>query len=190
MRKNAIWVSVLLILSCALSGCVGLPYVGTGQRFMPATNPEPEKMALVYFYRKDGAFAKSIIDIPVLKTSPGSVERYPVIILGDKMYRPMLFEPGEVTFLVRGGGDETVVLKAGETRCVEVARSFRGVAIIGVNEIPLDECLKEMEGLELATTITQLRRLNGATPLLQPRFKDLELGTAIPSQLDKNTGKN
>ena len=182
MRRNVYGLLTLIIFGCVISGCAGLPYVGIGRMFTPATNPEPEKMALVYIYRRDGAFAKSIVDVPVFKNSPGSADRYPVIILGDKMYRPMLFEPGEVTFLVKGGGDETVLLKAGETRCIEAAFSFRGFTIVGVNEIPLDECLKEMDGLELAMTITQLRRLNGGTPLLQPGFKDLDLGSAAVPQ--------
>jgi hypothetical protein len=96
------------------------------------------------------------------------------------MYRPMLFEPGEVTFSVRLGGSETVRLKAGETRCIEASRSFRGVDFIGVSEIQLSKCLNNMDGLQLAMTITDIRRSHGLTPLLQLGFKDLELGPYLP----------
>jgi hypothetical protein len=98
------------------------------------------------------------------------------------MYRPMLFEPGEVTFSVRLGGSETVLLKAGETRCIEASRSFRGVNVIGLNEISLNECIKQMEGLQLAMTITEIRRSHGLTPLLQLGFKDLEPGPSFPAR--------
>jgi hypothetical protein len=152
--------------------------VGTGQKFTQAVNPEPDRMALVYFFRKDGALTKGLVDFPpylVTKYTPLSAEKFPVIILGDKMYRPMLFEPGEVTFSVITGGSETLKFQSGETRCVEASRSFRGFVFIGVSELPLDKCLEEMNGLELAMTISQLRRRNGGTPLLQPGFKDLDL---------------
>jgi hypothetical protein len=133
-------------------------------------------MALVYFYRRDGGFTKLFANFPqiaVMKDSPDSRDQYPVAILGDKLYRPMLFEPGEVTFSFRGGGDETVTLKEGETRCIEAVPSMRGVMVIGVNEIPLAQCLEVMKDLELAATITELRRQNGLPPLMQPGFKDL-----------------
>jgi hypothetical protein len=94
----------------------------------------------------------------------------------------MLFEPGEVTFSVRASGSETLKLKAGETRCIDASRSFRGIAFIGVSELPIEKCYEEMNGLELARTITQIRRRNGVTPLLQPGFKDLELGPAAGLQ--------
>ena len=108
--------------------------------------------------------------------------------LGVVKARPALADMSDN--LLFASDPQICVLKAGETRCIEAAFSFRGITVAGVNEIPLDECLNEMDGLELAMTITQLRRLNGATPLLQPGFKDLELETPLPSQLDKNTRKN
>ena len=178
MKKDLIKVLAMFILAGAISGCATPLLVGTGQKFTQADNPEPDRMAIVYFFRKDGALSKGLVDFPpylVTKYTPSSPEKFPVIILGDKMYRPMLFEPGEVTFSVITGGSETLTLKSGETRCVEASRSFRGIVFIGVSELPIEKCLQEMDGLELAMTITQLRRHNGSTPLLQPGFKDLEL---------------
>jgi hypothetical protein len=178
MKMDLLKMLAIFLLGLAISGCAGGMKVGTGQKFFQAVNPEPDKMALVYIFRKDGALSKGFVDFPpylVTKTTPSSTERFPVIILGDRMYRPMIFEPGEVTFSVKGGGSETLALKSGETRCVEASRSFRGVVVIGVNELPLEKCLQEMNDLELAMTITQVRKLNGATALLQPGFKDLDL---------------
>jgi hypothetical protein len=186
MRRDLIKVLAMFIFAGAVSGCGTPMLVGTGQKFTQAVNPEPDRMALVYFFRKDGALTKGPIDFPpylVTKYTPLSAEKFPVIILGDKMYRPMLFEPGEVTFSVITGGSETLKLQSGETRCVEASRSFRGFMFIGVGELPLDKCLEEMTGLELAMTISQLRRRNGGTPLLQPGFKDLNLEpAAVPIQ--------
>jgi hypothetical protein len=185
MKRILVAVLIAFILSGLVSGCAGGLKVGAGQKFFQATNPESDKLALVYIFRNDGALTNGIVEFPpylVEKTSSTSAEKIPVIILGNKMYRPMLFEPGEVTFSVRAGGSEAMVLKAGETRCLEASRSFRGVVVIGVNEVPLEKCLEEMADLELAMTITQVRRQNGASPLLQPGFKDLELGTVAVSK--------
>ena len=186
MRRDLIKVLAMFILAGAVSGCVTPMLVGTGQKFTLAVNPEPDRMALVYFLRKDGALSKGLVDFPpylVTKYTPLSPDKFPVIILGDKMYRPMLFEPGEMTFSVITGGSETITLKSGETRCIEASRSFRGIVFIGVSELPLDKCLQEMDSLELAMTISQLRRRNGGTPLLQPGFKDLDLEpAAFPTQ--------
>jgi len=181
MGRDLIKVLAIIILAGAVSGCAKPLMVGSEQKFTLAVNPEPDRMALVYFFRKDGALSKGPVDFPpylVTKHTPLSAEKFPVIILGDKMYRPMLFEPDEVTFSVITGGSEAITIKAGETRCIEASRSFRGIVFIGVSELPLETCLQEMEGLELAMTITQLRRRNGSTPLLQPGFKDLELEPA------------
>ena len=95
-----------------------------------------------------------------------------------------------MTFSVKAGGSETVLLKAGETRCIEASPSFRGVVVIGVNEVTLGKCLEEMKDLELAATITELRRRHGLTPLLQQGFKDLEMKPALPSQLNIDMGGN
>ena len=182
MGRELIKVLAMFILAGAVSGCAKPLLVGSGQKFTQVVNPEPDRMSLVYFLRKDGALSKGLVDFPpylVTKFTPLSAEKFPVIILGDKMYRPMLFEPGDVTFSVITGGSETIKLKSGETRCIEASRSFRGIVFIGVSELPLDKCLQEMDGLELAMTITQLRRRNGSTPLLQPGFKDLELEPTI-----------
>jgi len=141
MGKRIIESLVLIMLVMVLSGCVTPFVVGSGQKFVEALNPRADKYALIYLYRKDGAFTKGLTDFPpylVAKLSPGSDIRYPVVILGDRMYRPMLFEPGEVTFSVKAAGSETVILKAGETRCIEASRSFRGVTVIGVNETRSD----------------------------------------------------
>jgi hypothetical protein len=183
MGKAFIRVLAVLVLGGTLSGCAGRLNVGSGRMFVQAANPESDKCALVYIYRKDGFLTQGLVDFPpylVEKISPNSKDRYPVIILGNKMYRPMLFEPGKVTFSVRLGGSETVLLKAGETRCIEASRSFRGVDFIGVSEISLSKCYKEIEGLQLAMTITEIRRSHGLTPLLQLGFKDLELGPYLP----------
>jgi len=191
MGKNVIALLLFPILACSFLGCAEVPTLGTGQKFVQALNPQGDKMTLVYFYRRDGGFTKLFANFPpivVMKDSPGSKDKFPVAILGDKMYRPMLFEPGEVRFLVKGGGDETVVLKAGETRCIEAVPSMRGIVVIGVNEIPLDECLEVMKDLELAATITELRRRNGLPPLMQQGFRDLEPGPT-PSSLSKDAEK-
>lgn len=186
MRRDLNKVLAMFIFAGAVAGCGTPMLVGTGQKFTQAVNPEPDKMALVFFFRKDGALTKGPIDFPpylITKYTPSSPERFPVIILGDKMYRPMLFEPGEVSFTVITGGSETLKLQSGENRYVEASRSFRGFMFIGVSELPLDKCLEEMTGLELAMTISQLRRRNGGTPLLQPGFKDLEMDPAVgPTQ--------
>jgi hypothetical protein len=177
MKRDLIKVLAMIIIVGAVSGCAGPLKVGTGQKFTQAVNPEPDKLALVYFFRKDSAFVKGPIDFPpylVEKNIPGDPERFPDIILGEKMYRPMLLEPGDVTFSVRASGSETLTIKAGETHCIDASRSFRGIIFIGVSELSLDECLDKMKGLELAMTITQIRRSKGLTPLLQPGFKDLD----------------
>jgi hypothetical protein len=182
MGKVFIRVFVVIVFGGTISGCAGRLNVGSGRMFVQAANPESDKCALVYIFRKDGFLSQGLVDFPpylVEKISPNSTDRYPVIILGNKMYRPMLFEPGEVTFSVRMGGSETVHLKAGEVCCIEASRSFRGVDFIGVSEIPRDECLKKMDGLQLAMTITEIRRSHGLTPLLQLGFKDLELGSYL-----------
>lgn len=187
MKRDFIKAVAMFILAGAISGCATPLLIGTGQKFTQAVNSEPDRMSLVYFFRKDGALTKGPIDFPpylVTKYTPLSLEKFPVIILGDKMYRPILFEPGEVTFSVITGGSETLTLQPGETRCIEASRSFRGFMFIGVSELPLDKCFSEMNGLELAMTISQLRRLHGGTPLLQPGFKDLELESAS-AQLNK-----
>jgi hypothetical protein len=183
MGKVFIKVLAVLVLGGTISGCARRLEVGSGWMFVQAANPEPDKAVLVYFYRKDGFLTRGLVDFPpylVEKTSANSTDRYPVVILGDRMYRPMLFEPGEVTFSVRLGGSETVHLKAGETRCIEASRSFRGVNVIGVNEISFNECIKQLEGLQLAMTITEIRRSHGLTPLLQSGFKDLEPAPSLP----------
>ncbi len=140
MGRELIKVLVMFILAGAVSGCAKPLLVGSGQKFTQAVNPEPDRMSLVYFFRKDGALSKGLVDFPpylVTKYTPLSVEKFPVIILGDRMYRPMLFEPGEMTFSVITGGSETIILKSGETRCIEASRSFRGIVFIGVSELPL-----------------------------------------------------
>jgi hypothetical protein len=179
-------VIVLIILAVAPSVCAGLK-VGTGQTFIQATNPEPDKMAMVYFFRKDGSFTSGFSDFPpYLITKSASVvpdQQVPVTILANKTYRPMLFDPGEITFAVKAGGSHTLTLKPGETRCIEASRVFRGVAVVGVDEVPIDKCYEQMHGLELAMTLTQLRKRNGATPLQQVGFKDLDLDpSAAPSK--------
>jgi hypothetical protein len=185
MKRDLIKVLTMFILAGAVSSCAGTMKVGTGREFTRAVNPEPDKMALVYFFRKDSALTKGPVDFPpylVEKNVPGDPERCPVIILAEKTYRPMLFEPGEVTFSVRASGSETLKLKEGETRCIDASRSFRGIVFIGVSELQLEKCLEEMNGLELAMTITQIRRRNGVTPLLQPGFKDLDIEPAAVLQ--------
>jgi len=178
MHRDLFKVLVSLVLVVTISGCGRTMQVGTGQMFTQAVNPEPEKFALVYFFRKDGALTTGIKDFPpylIAKSTPSSTEQFPVTILGNKMYRPLLFEPGEMTFSVKAGGSEKVIIKAGESRCIDASRAFRGLSVIGVSEVSLDKCLEELKGLELAKTITELRKRNGGTPLLQPGFKDLDL---------------
>ena len=64
MGSELIKVLAMLILAWAVSGCAKPLLVGSGQKFTQVVNPEPDRMALVYFFRKDGALSKGLVDFP------------------------------------------------------------------------------------------------------------------------------
>jgi len=165
----------MLLLCYALAGLTacGTMKVGTGQKFESmAANPEPEKYALVYFYRNDGWGYGGRAEKPLLI----SVERekdtkIPVVILNDQMYRPFLFEPQKAKLI--GGSTEEVELKAGETRCFEQGWRFRGIDVIIFNEVKMEECMEALKNKELVQALNDIRRTNNAPPFSQVGFKDL-----------------
>lgn len=171
MRKLVGMMSLYLALT-GLTAC-GTMQIGTGQKFeIMASNPEPEKYALLYFYRNDGWGYGGRANKPLLiNVERGNDPKVPIVILNDQMYRPFLFEPQKAK--LSGGSTEEVELKAGETRCFEQGWRFRGIDMIIFNEVQMEECKEALKNKELVQALNDIRRTNNAPPFAQVGFKEL-----------------
>jgi len=171
LKKFVGMLSLCLILM-GLTAC-GTMEIGTGQKFESmASNPEPEKYALVYLYRNDGWGYGGRAKKPlVINLERGSDPKVPIAILNDQMYRPFLFEPQKAKLY--GGSTEEVEFKAGETRCFEQGWRFRGVDMIIFNEVKMEECKEALLSKELVQALNDIRRTNNAPPFAQVGFKEL-----------------
>lgn len=175
--------NLLILLSVfALTACAPTYKLGTGLFFeKPEVNPEPEKSALVYFFRDDGMGIgdrdKYPIEVHIIKENDPSS---PVAVLMNEYYRPFLFEPGNVTlgiptfiYGVRSSTKEPFSFKAGQKYCIETGWRWRGVSVLIINEMPFDECMSKIKGFELAKSINNARKENNSAPLQLNGFKEM-----------------
>lgn len=154
-------------------GCAAPMNIGTGLKYNgPTTNPEPDKYALVYIYRGDGWGYGKYGEKPLLvQLEQNGKIPMPVAIFSDQTYRPFLFEPQTST--LRGGSSTAIVVKAGETRCFEQGWRFRGLDVVILNEVSMEECYKALQNKELVHSLNEIRAANQAAPLAVSGFKEV-----------------
>lgn len=152
-------------------------YIGTGQKFDNfIVNSEPDKSALVYFYRTDGWGYGKYEDKPFLINieEVGSTEpKVPALILTNKTFRPLLVEPKKMRFSVAGGASDELDLKVGEIYCFEIGIRFRGVDVIVADTTALKDCVKNLQDMELVHSLNAIRKSNNAAPFAQKGFKEI-----------------
>lgn len=161
-----------VIVVFMLSACAPTIKPGTGNLFQEYSNNSPDKYALVYMFRDDGPNAVNLAQVPLLINSyRKSSVQMPVVIFMNKMYRPFLFEPGEVTLSIGSTTLDHFKFVAGGTYCVD--SSWRDNSKLEIVSIPYQDCLTKLRGLELAKSLNEIRKDNNTPPLMQIGFKEM-----------------
>lgn len=168
---------LLMLLALTLTACGGGMYIGTGQKFdgiIP--NSEPDKSALVYFYRTDGWGYGKLEDKPFLiniEEVNSTEPKVPALVLTNKTFRPLLVEPKKMRFSVAGGSSDDLDLRVGETYCFEIGMRYRGFDVIVLDNVKIDDCVKSLQDMELVHSLNAIRKSNNAAPFAQKGFKEI-----------------